>query len=856
MNILEAFDLINSNLLIAKELKAQFLKKGIENELTKRDLDKPLSIDKILLLSVIHRDETELPYDLIKDCLHTKKGREILRRAFDASHPIDTEKLEVLDLDLSLAVFNECSLSEYGREMLMNSIKRIEPNESSLIGSNWWNFLLAMAYYLLEQDYTALKYFKRANEAHPRDIECDQYISDCTNRLSCANYRLNFRERAQAAWLSFADQEEYFRNLFKKGVSESDLDVIYIKLNKIFKQVSPSIFVHLSFNGKKHELVFAHYSDCINLIELSYLKEQAPETVLKHWDIVIGMPALPDQILEHDGIPISADDVLILVSEENKKYKISAYWLALQTTGSSKDEIEVLIKALIRGILGDLVYYHYILECEILDSPLEMLNSFDSNESKAMGLRELPNYLISKGLSLDINAKFAIDMRKAAYVANKAEIGNSFWRQDIVQGLTNLPWINKGYLNEDDSGMNELLQYGIGAGFFAFHIDVPEGSNRFCTSTNIRGAFEKFMKKDYHQDVATIVGGATGLYYDYIDLIVWDFEGLVDAAKNFFKDKEIDKVYFSTFFSCAKTIVIKDDDTFPVTILTNHYLDRNSLLNSYLLEKNYKNFDIGDEKIDVDALAKEAWMTETLLRVQSITEDNKSDEHASKSKEDTAAGGYIQSFYEQGGIQGCVDVLILWYNMHSFSSLVDLLENLDRKVWTLKHALNVTACILCYGIQGDSLQRKRDIPRYKVDRTILHAIDLLKEYEAEGKNDARWNKFMACAFSALYGQAEKAMEYANKWAKMAPDDEDHKKLIIALKLELEQSKNNSDANYNSSSNKKEDIVCSIMLDEKCLDVEALSEVLDKTVGKVGRKLKWINRLKRIVSILGVFSRGL
>lgn len=856
MNILEAFDLINSNLLIAKELKAQFLKKGIENELTKRDLDKPLSIDKILLLSVIYRDETELPYDLIKDCLHTKKGREILRRAFDASHPIDTEKLDVLDLDLSLAVFNECSLSEYGREMLMNSIKRIEPNESSLIGSNWWNFLLAMAYYLLEQDYTALKYFKRANEAHPRDIECDQYISDCINRLSCANYRLNFRERAQAAWLSFADQEEYFRNLFKKGLSESDLDVIYTKLNKIFKQVSPLFLVHWSFNGKKHELIFSHFSDCINLIELSYLKEQAPERVLKHWDIVIGRPARPDQILECDGIPISADDVLILVSEENKKFKISANCLALQTTGISKHEIEVLTNALIRRVLGDLVYYSYILECEILDSPLEMLCSFDSNESKAMGLRELPNYLISKGLSLDINAKFAIDMRKAAYVANKAEIGNSFWRQDIVQGLTNLPWINKGYLNEDDSGMNELLQYGIGAGFFAFHIDVPEGSNRFCTSTNIRGAFEKFMKKDYHQDVATIVGGATGLYYDYIDLIVWDFEGLVDAAKNFFKDKEIDKVYFSTFFSCAKTIVIKDDDTFPVTILTNHYLDRNSLLNSYLLEKNYKNFDIGDEKIDVDALTKEAWMTETLLRVQSITEDNKSDEHASKSKRDTAAGGYIQSFYERGGIQECVEVLILWYNMHSFSSLVDLLENLDRKVWTLKHALNVTACILCYGIHGDSLQRKRDIPRYKVDRAILHAIDLLKEYEAEGKNDARWNKFMACAFSALYGQAEKAMEYANKWAKMAPDDEDHKKLIIALKLELEQSKNNSDANYNSSSNKKEDIVCSIMLDEKCLDVEALSEVLDKTVGKVGRKLKWINRLKRIVSILGVFSRGL
>lgn len=440
---------------------------------------------------------------------------------------VPRQKLDVLDLDLSLAVFNECSLSEYGREMLMNSIKRIEPNESSLIGSNWWNFLLAMAYYLLEQDYTALKYFKRANEAHPRDIECDQYISDCINRLSCANYRLNFRERAQAAWLSFADQEEYFRNLFKKGLSESDLDVIYTKLNKIFKQVSPLFLVHWSFNGKKHELIFSHFSDCINLIELSYLKEQAPERVLKHWDIVIGRPARPDQILECDGIPISADDVLILVSEENKKFKISANCLALQTTGISKHEIEVLTNALIRRVLGDLVYYSYILECEILDSPLEMLCSFDSNESKAMGLRELPNYLISKGLSLDINAKFAIDMRKAAYVANKAEIGNSFWRQDIVQGLTNLPWINKGYLNEDDSGMNELLQYGIGAGFFAFHIDVPEGSNRFCTSTNIRGAFEKFMKKDYHQDVATIVGGATGLYYDYIDLIVWDFEGLV-----------------------------------------------------------------------------------------------------------------------------------------------------------------------------------------------------------------------------------------------------------------------------------------------------------------------------------------
>ena len=133
------------------------------------------------------------------------------------------------------------------------------------------------------------------------------------------------------------------------------------------------------------------------------------------------------------------------------------------------------------------------------------------------------------------------------------------------------------------------------------------------------------------------------------------------------------------------------------------------------------------------------------------------------------------------------------------------------------------------------------VHKYKADRAILRVIDLLKEYESDGQYFARWNKFMAFAFSTISGREETAIEYANKWAKIDLDDEEAQRFIILLKLNLgqEESVQVSEDDVDLYVTEKSEFVSSLLRDQECLYVEALSEILDKSFGKKGRLLRWL-----------------
>ena len=837
MNIIEAFKNANLNLAVAKAIKADLLKKGIENEFTALDLYAPLDLEDLLLLSLTHGKETELPFALIKKCLPTEEGREILQRAIDAIHSIDVE--EFTPLDLALAVITECSKSKHGREILTDVIDEIEPNESSMIKSELWNFLLAVAYYRLEQSCMALKYFERADESEHSEFDFEEYITSCIARLSFAYFKQNFRQRVQAAWISFLEQEKQLRKQFDKVKTQSDFNAVQRKLHDIFKQASPYFISHIVFNGYKYQLVFSHNLDCMTLIQLCYLKEQAPQGLLKNWDIVIGIPAVPNKPVDVNGVKITAENVVMSLSYEHQKFKILAYCPKLQILGTPQHVVEDAIDSLIRYVLGELAYAAYIINYEILDSPDDLFFRVIQNTKKnnMMLLSDLPNALTSKGLSLDIDEKSVIESSKLSYFSNKSLLGNLRWRQDIVAGTNYLLWMHEDYTLERDLRFNMSAQRGISLGFIVVPLNSMAGNDVSSEVGNLRLTFEAFMQAEGRQAVAKIVGGATGLKYCYIDLIVWDYESFTDVARYFFRRQEVDRVYFRTCYSSAKTIIIKDGKTFPFAVVEDLPLDQKRFADSDEADKYYENIDDSDESFKGDAEVNEASMTEALIthlpHVMLKQDGDVSNDSANNEKLD-----YIKNVYEQSGVKACVETLLEWHHKQRFNDLVQVLEGLDRKYWTTKHVINIAACLICYGVRGDAMLR---VHKYKADRAILRVIDLLKEYESDGQYFARWNKFMAFAFSTISGREETAIEYANKWAKIDLDDEEAQRFIILLKLNLgqEESVQVSEDDVDLYVTEKSEFVSSLLRDQECLYVEALSEILDKSFGKKGRLLRWL-----------------
>ena len=72
----------------------------------------------------------------------------------------------------------------------------------------------------------------------------------------------------------------------------------------------------------------------------------------------------------------------------------------------------------------------------------------------------------------------------------------------------------------------------------------------------------------------------------------------------------------------------------------------------------------------------------------------------------------------------------------------------------------------------DSGDHQEGTPNYKGDKALRRAIEVLESVREEGQDKAEWNMRMAYAYQYLYGQEEKAIPYAQRWAELDPEDED------------------------------------------------------------------------------------
>ena len=61
---------------------------------------------------------------------------------------------------------------------------------------------------------------------------------------------------------------------------------------------------------------------------------------------------------------------------------------------------------------------------------------------------------------------------------------------------------------------------------------------------------------------------------------------------------------------------------------------------------------------------------------------------------------------------------------------------------------------------------------------------MLESVREEGQDKAQWNMRMAYAYLYLYGQEEKAIPYAQRWAELDPEDEDATAVIQECQKEI------------------------------------------------------------------------
>ena len=294
------------------------------------------------------------------------------------------------------------------------------------------------------------------------------------------------------------------------------------------------------------------------------------------------------------------------------------------------------------------------------------------------------------------------------------------WRLDVMVGSTNCVPLINGYLNADNDFMDGLHADGTVAGFFCYPLDTLREEEGSQKIFDFRDELEKVFTTDEGSEVLTLTGGATGIYCGYVDFIAWDIREALNMAKEFFEGTDIPWAIFHSFRREAGSVPLKQQDDEPET-------------------------ENQDDELD-----------ETLTGMDYIpyTKQN------------------AEAFYEQ---------LEQWNDEDEYTRCIQALNTVPEDLRDYRIAYAMARALENYAIIGD---HDEGTPRYKGDKALLRAIEVLESVREEGKDKAEWNMRMAYGYQYLYGQEEKAIPYAQRWAELDPEDEDAATVIQECQKEI------------------------------------------------------------------------
>ncbi len=312
---------------------------------------------------------------------------------------------------------------------------------------------------------------------------------------------------------------------------------------------------------------------------------------------------------------------------------------------------------------------------------------------------------------------------QASYLGYKMEPNedpDADWRLDTMVGSTCCVPLINGYLNADNDFMDDLHANGAVAGFFCYPLDTLREEEGTQKIFDFRDKLEEVFTTDEGSEVLTLTGGATGLYCGYVDFIAWDIQEALNMAKEFFEGTDIPWAIFHTFRREAGSVPLKQQDDGTET-------------------------ENQDDELD-----------ETLTGMDYIPYTQQNTE---------AFFAQLEQWNDEDEYTRCIQALNAipedWRNYRTAYALARALEN--------------------YAIIGD---HDEGTLKSKGDKALLRAIEVLESVREEGQDKAEWNMRMAYGYQYLYGQEEKAIPYAQRWAELDPEDENAPAVIRECKAEI------------------------------------------------------------------------
>ena len=477
------------------------------------------------------------------------------QKVIDALEAIPAgERTPELDSELAKAYI---AIAEMGdREPFEKALELLAPHEEYFAEEHCWNYRIALAYYCLDEEGPALRYFEKALEARPGDNDTQEYIDDCRRRLSLPRFEKNFRERTQEAWAAFSQIEAELRQIIDTDETHQRGEELVEKCGNALKMALRDTSFELGFNGEKYELILSPEGLRSRLFPLVYFQKQAPESVLEHWNIWVGRQPCEGFELRAGEIEVRAEDVQMW-AEETEDHQVSLVLYCEKLTPLLKEDTDKVwwaLSMLVDQTIGEVSAIAFVAGFDVYAQP---------KDEPAKLLSELPELLQSMGLSLWRDGGDYLGNSYRAYELEPVQDPDADWRLDVYTGSCRLPVLINDYLTARADTVDEYHRDGIAAGFLCYPVDGFAGEDRAEQILQFRDDLRDAILEKAGAEAVTFLGGATGLYFGYLDFLAWDLPAVLDAARDFFEDSQIDQGGFHTFRRDVGTVRLWEKEIEP-----------------------------------------------------------------------------------------------------------------------------------------------------------------------------------------------------------------------------------------------------------------------------------------------------
>lgn len=250
------------------------------------------------------------------------------------------------------------------------------------------------------------------------------------------------------------------------------------------------------------------------------------------------------------GESVCAEDFQVWTTWAEKEAKVSVYCEKLVPLLREKEgEAYWIAYMMLDYAVGELAEMKYIGELELLSAACD---------EPALTLGELLPHFMDK---LSYSKEELFDARRycqlySGYQMEPSEEADDGLRRDVFTGASCFLSLLNEFLRAESRIMDAFYQNGIAAGYFCYPLYGFTGENRGAQILDFRDDTADMIEKLAGPDNFTYTGGATGIYYGYLDFIAWDLKAVLDAAVSVFAKSEMEWVMLHSFRQDADGITL------------------------------------------------------------------------------------------------------------------------------------------------------------------------------------------------------------------------------------------------------------------------------------------------------------